>query len=77
MQSKIVSKKKVQVDSVPQSRVFSELSRCVLNDTTVESAYRAGYTTITVRGVFDGSSDLASLVHRIAFQRLKDVSVEQ
>ena len=58
-------------DSAPQSRVFSELSRYILNDTLVESEYRAGYTTITVRSRFDGVCPVSDLVREIALCRLK------
>jgi len=66
-----------QHDSVPQNRVFSEMSRHVLNGTAVESEYRAGYTTITVRSRFGGTCAFSDLMREIALRRLKSQETQQ
>lgn len=53
-----------------QYRQFAELSRQVVDDTLVESTYRAGYTTFRVKSTFTGTSTLYDAVRAIATQKL-------
>lgn len=63
---------KAQGNSSSQNRIFEKLSRDVLNPTSVETVYRAGYTTITVRSRFDGNHAFADLIRELALHRLMD-----
>lgn len=52
-------------------RRFQEVSRHVISGTAVETEYRAGYTTITVKSTFDSEHCFADLLYTVAVKRLE------
>jgi hypothetical protein len=46
-----------------------ELERIVLNNYTVKSVYRAGYSTITVKSTFSSTTVFSDLLCRILLQK--------